>query len=206
MQKCGPITRAIFILYSRTFFRTCEIVTNHISRVFFTPKALATQEVSATLGKLNSERIKLQGHLNIIGNKHAQVCADCKGECCGGRRERDAYMDRVIQRPDTEHVSARRKSGRQVAYDVVESSKNGYKVLDAATPPECAHGYCPELTVEGCKLPYELRPIQCTAYFCMPTIRELPQREAKLGIASLGRIMRLQMRTAGLAIKSRFSG
>ena len=73
----------------------------------------------------------------------------------------------------------------------------------AVLEAECVAGHCPELTVKGCKIPYELRPIQCTAYFCRKTIDELSAQECDKGIRALAGLMRVQLRTVGLAIKSR---
>lgn len=192
--------RELFVFYSRPLFRTCEIVCNHAARVFLRKKALSYAPVRDELDRLNRERIDYQRDLNIIGGSHGHVCADCKGKCCGGERERDAFIDRVIQDPETEHLSARRTTGEMAAYKLMpDRSEGSVAVLDA----ECVEGHCPELTVEGCRIPYELRPIQCTAYFCRKTIDELSPQECDTGIRALAGLMRVQVRTVGLAIKSR---
>ena len=189
--------RELFVFFSRPLFRTCEIVCNHAARVFLKQKALSHSYVRDELDRLNRERIDLQRDLNIIGGSHGHVCADCKGKCCGGERERDAFIDRVIQDPETEHLSARRTTGEMAAYKLRD--EGSVAVLEA----ECVEGYCPELTIEGCRIPYELRPIQCTAYFCRKTIDELSPKECDTGIRALAGLMRVQLRTVGLAIRSR---
>ena len=191
--------RELFVFYSRPLFRTCEIICNHAARIFFKRQALAHEQVRVELDRMNQERIGYQRDLNVIGGSHGHVCADCKGKCCGGVRERDAFIDRVIQHPETEHLSARRKTGEMVAYKLMGERDGSVAVMEA----ECVGGHCPELTVQGCKIPYELRPIQCTAYFCRKTIDELTPQECDKGIRALAGLMGVQLRTVGLAIRSR---
>jgi hypothetical protein len=194
--------RELFVFYSRPLFRTCEIVCNHAARVLLKKDTLSHPQMRDELDRLNRERIDFQRDLNIIGGTHGHVCADCKGKCCGGVRERDAFIDRVVQDPETEHLSARRTTGEMAAYKFMpERSDGNVAVLQA----ECVEGHCPELTVEGCKIPYELRPIQCTAYFCRKTIDELSPKECDTGIRALAGLMRVQLRMVGLAMKSKFS-
>ncbi len=192
--------RELFVFYSRPLFRTCEIICNHAARIFMKKAALGSPKVREELEKLNKERIDYQRELNVIGGSHGHVCADCKGKCCGGVRERDAFIDRVIQDPETEHLSGRRKCGEMAAYKVMSKQSGGSVTVIEA---ECVPGHCPELTVKGCRIPYELRPIQCTAYFCRPTIAELSVDECNRGIRAMAGLMSVQMRTVGLAIRSR---
>lgn len=192
--------RELFVFYSRPLFRTCEIVCNHLARVFMKKDALSSDHVRGELDKLNQARIGFQRDLNEVGNSHGHVCAECKGKCCGGVRERDAFIDRVIQDPETPHLGRRRKTGEMAAYTVLAKRDGSVAVKEAAW----VDGHCPELTVEGCKIPYELRPIQCTAYFCRPTIDELSPQECDTGIRALAGLMRVQMKAVGLAIRSRF--
>jgi len=199
VAKASKGKRERFVFYSRPLFRTCEIICNHAARLFFKRDALAHEAVQAELDRLNRERIDFQRDLNKIGGSHGHICADCKGKCCGGVRERDAFIDRVIQVPETEHLSARRTEGEMVAYKLMGDRDGSVAVMEA----ECVAGHCPELTVEGCRIPYELRPIQCTAYFCRKTIDELSPQECDTGVAALAGLMRVQLRTVGLAIKSR---
>ena len=189
--------RELFVFYSRPLFRTCEIVCNHAARLFLKKDALSHSHVRDELDRLNRERIDFQRDLNIIGSSHGHVCADCKGKCCGGERERDAFIDRVIQDPETEHLSARRTTGEMPAYKLRD--EGSIAVLEA----ECVEGHCPELTIEGCRIPYELRPIQCTAYFCRKAIDELSPNECDTGLRALAGLMRVQARTVTLAIRSR---
>lgn len=192
--------RETFVFYSRPLFRTCEIACNHAARWFLGKRALGHDSVREKLDRLNSERIGYQRDLNDINGSHGHVCADCKGKCCGGVRERDAFIDRVIQDPDTSHLSARRLAGEMVAYKLMAKRDGGSVAVAEA---QCVDGHCPELTVEGCKIPYELRPIQCTAYFCRKTIDELTPQECDKGIRALAGLMSVQLRTVGLAIGSR---
>lgn len=197
--KASLLKRKLFHAYSKPFFRTCEIICNHAARIFMKHSSLENTAVRGELEKLNSARMEYQRVLNEIGGSHIHVCAECKGKCCGGERERDAFTDRILQNPDSEHLHARRKTGNMAAYDVV--AKQGAAI---PTDAECVKGFCPELTVKGCRIPYELRPIQCTAYFCGPTTKELSSAECDRGITALAGLMRVQMKTVMLALTSRF--
>lgn len=196
----GKVKRERFVFYSRPLFRTCEIICNHAARLFFRRDALARDRFQDELERLNRERIDYQRDLNAIGGSHGHVCADCKGKCCGGVRERDAFIDRIVQDPDTIHLSARRTEGQMPAYKLMSGPDSGSVAVMEAEP---VAGHCPELTTQGCRIPYELRPIQCTAYFCRKTIDELSHEECDRGIRALAGLMRVQLRTVGLAIKSR---
>ncbi|MHB9038046.1 MAG: hypothetical protein ACYC64_15415 [Armatimonadota bacterium] len=195
------IERTKFLLWSRPIFRTCEIVFNHAARIFDRGWSLAS--AGGDLDKLNRKRMQYQRVLNRIGASHSHVCMDCKGKCCGGARERDAFTDRVLQHPETPHRLGRRKTGNMVPHDMAaERIQSNTAVMEAT----CVPGFCPELTTKGCRIPYELRPIQCTAYFCNATIDELSPKECKIGSKALIGLMKVQIATAILALKSRGRG
>jgi hypothetical protein len=86
------------------------------------------------------------------------------------------------------------------AYDVAAERVES---TEAYNEGQCVPGYCPELTTRGCRIPYELRPIQCTAYFCNATIDELSAKECRIGSMALIGLMKVQIATAMLALKSR---
>lgn len=188
------LPRIKFLLWSRPVFRTCEIFFNHAARVFERDRSLATR--NSELELLNDRRKKYQRILNRIGNSHGHVCMECKGKCCGGARERDAFTDRVLQLPETPHRRGRRKTGEMAPHTLL----GGCKAADGAQP---VPGFCPELTTRGCRIPYELRPIQCTAYFCNATINELSDRECNIGYKALIGLMKVQIKTAGLAMRGK---
>lgn len=192
------LKRKIFMFYSRPLFRTVEIICNHAARIFENKDSLtcAREDVK----ELNQKRMQGQRILNRVGRSHGHVCANCKGKCCGGVRERDAFTDRVLQDLDTSHRAARRKTGEMAAYKVMSKEDGGCAVPADAKP---VPGHCPELTTKGCKIPYELRPIQCTAYFCTPTVNELSDAECNIGIKALASLMKVQMQTVMLALRSR---
>lgn len=187
------IKRELFLFYSRPLFRTCEIICNHAARLFMKKSALGHPKIREQLERLNKNRIDLQRELNSIGTGHSHICAECRGKCCGGVRERDSFIDRIIQDPETRHLSARRKSGEMPAYKYITHSTE----IAEAKPVE---GFCAELTNQGCKIPYELRPMQCTAYFCRLAIRQLSETDCDRGIRALTGLMRVQFRTVILAI------
>jgi hypothetical protein len=193
----GFLARRRFLFHSRPLFRTCEIICNHAARILG-----VSGHHSNALAKLNERRKQCQRVLNRIGQSHDHVCAKCRGKCCGGARERDAFTDRVLQVPDTPHRSARRVSGRMPAYEIMAPN-------EAERASRCdlqpVAGYCPELTDQGCRLPYELRPMQCTAYFCKATTEELTDLECSIGVKAVIGLMQVQMRTVGLALRSRLS-
>ncbi len=194
------MSKRTFLFYSRPVFRTCEIACNHAARVLSSTKILADPNVRHKLAELDQRRVDLQGVLNRIGNSHSQACAECKGKCCGGVRERDAFIDRIIQDPETPHLSARRKTGQMAAYKLVAADSCSCSGIKDAQPAE---GYCPELTVEGCKIPYELRPIQCVAYFCNKAADLLSPQECAEGAAALKGLMGVQISAVGLMLKAR---
>jgi hypothetical protein len=201
IKKASRSKRELFVFYSRPLFRTCEIFANHAVRIIMKKSALQKDDFQYHLTVLNENRIKYQHDLNVIGGSHSQVCADCKGKCCGGVRERDAFIDRIIQDPKTPHLSQRRKTGELTAYKLAKEDAS-ICIKDA----KWVDGHCPELTIEGCKIPYELRPIQCTAYFCRKTIDELSPEECDTGIKALAGLMKVQLKTLRLALKSRLGG
>ena len=174
--------RKTMLVYSRPLFRTCEIVCNHAARMLLNPNLLGRPEVRDHLADLNRRRVDHQLVLRDLGQSHISICADCRGKCCWGGRERDAFTDRVLQDPDSPHLKARRRTDA---------------LKDATT--------CPELTPEGCRLPYEQRPVQCSAYFCNDTINQLSREECRAGIRALAGLMKVQIETVGMALKRRFS-
>lgn len=194
----GYVSRKLFMFYSRPLFRTCEIICNHAARVFEQNGSLV--RVRKDIEILNKKRMQGQRILRRVGRSHGKVCASCKGRCCGGVRERDAFTDRVLQDIETSYRAARRKSGKMTAYKIMAKKNGGCAVPPDAMP---VSGYCPELTTKGCRIPYELRPIQCTAYFCNPTVNELSDSECRIGIKALTSLMKIQIKTAVLALKSR---
>lgn len=179
----SPKTR--FLFYSRPLFRTCEIVCNHAARLL--DSGLRQDSAECEITELNTRRARYQRILNRIGNSHGHVCAECKGECCGGQRERDAYLDRILQNPATPIRTARNKR-----------PTSDYTTA-GCTPG--AHGHCAELTKTGCKIPYDQRPIQCTAYFCSPCIDALSSSQCEIGTKALGALMGIQMKSVGLALR-----
>ncbi len=188
------LSRIRFLWWSRPAFRTNEIIFNHAARIFERGRSLEGRKFD--LEKLDHKRRQYQRILNRIGSSHDHICADCKGKCCGGARERDAFTDRVLQLPETKHRAARRKDGEMAAHTI----KGGCAAAEGSAP---VSGYCPELTTMGCRIPYELRPIQCTAYFCNATIDELSAKECNIGSKALIGLMKVQIKTATLALKSR---
>jgi hypothetical protein len=104
-------TRMVFLFYSRPLFRVWEIVCNHAARLLAHKTRMRSLQCSRAWAELNLRRMEIQRGLGAISNSHARVCAAC-GHCCKGARERDAFLDRVMQQPDTEHRAHADAQGR----------------------------------------------------------------------------------------------
>lgn len=181
--------KLLFLLYSRPLFRTCEIVCNHAARLLDSGRSLENKPVEVSI--LNNRRARYQRVLDRVSKSHGELCAECKGKCCGGQRDRDAFLDRVLQDPATISRSARNKISAE------EYAKAGCSSE--------SHGHCAQLTSTGCKIQYDRRPIQCTAYFCSPCINALTDSQCKLGTKALAALMGVQMQSVALAWSSRKS-
>jgi len=199
MRPARWTTRMVFLFYSRPLFRVWEIVCNHAARLLAHKTRMRSLQCSRAWAELNLRRMEIQRGLGAISNSHAHVCAAC-GHCCKGTRERDAFLDRVMQQPDTEHTGARRRTGQMVGLTLAQAQG---LLLHAGVPH--ATGCCNELTCQGCRLPQTHRPMQCLAYFCGAAARALSQEECEEGIRLLRALMRLQWDAVRLALRSRFS-
>jgi hypothetical protein len=190
-------TRMRFLFYARPLFRAWEIVCNHLARWLTHRGALQDVRYQRQLAQLNLRRMAIQRALAEISRSHAHVCAQC-GYCCKGTRERDAFLDRVLQNPQTAHLGARRRTGEMVGFQLAQA-QNRLLHQGATRPPGCCH----ELTCQGCRLPNELRPMQCLAYFCGAAVRALSQQECEQGIRLIRQLLRLQWDAVRLAARSR---
>ena len=190
-------TRICFLFYARPLFRVWEVACNHLARSLTNKRALQDVRYQRQLAQLNLRRMEIQRGLGRISRSHAHVCAQC-GYCCKGTRERDAFLDRVLQHPQTEHLGARRRVGEMVGFQRAKAEKRVLH-LGVEHPP----GYCNELTCQGCRLPNEWRPMQCLAYFCGAAVRALSQEECEQGIRLIRQLLRLQLDAVWLAVRSR---
>ena len=186
------LARARILFYSRPLCRTCEIICNHAARLFEKNRGLARDLEQTDLNRLNMRRIDFQDDLRRIGDSHGQACSECKGKCCGGVRERDAFIDRILQDPQTADRNSRRLVGASPG-----------ACFGCATDGDPVEGHCTELTTAGCRIPYELRNIQCTAYFCKAAVNELSAEECNAGSQALAGLIKIELQTALLAFKSR---
>lgn len=193
-------TRMRFLFYARPLFRAWEVACNHLARWLTDKRALNDIRYRRQLAQLNLRRMEIQRGLGQISRSHAHVCARC-GYCCKGTHLRDAFLDRVLQNPQTEHLSARRRTGEMVGFVLAKEQK---RVLHEGA--EHPIGCCPELTCRGCRLPNELRPMQCLAYFCGAAVRALSQEECEQGIRLMRQLLRLQWDAVKLAFRSRWRG
>lgn len=191
-------TRLLFLFYARPVFRAWEIVCNHLARILVHKTHRNLPYFQKEWARLNLQRIQIQRELGRISQSHAHVCAQC-GHCCQGTRERDAFLDRILQDPSTPHIRARRKQGEMIAF--VRASQQ-QRILHLQAPH--ASNACNELTCKGCRIPNELRPMQCLAYFCGSAVRALSQEECEQGIRLIQQLLRLQLDAVRLAFKTRF--
>ncbi len=179
----GFLQRARLLLYSRSFFRTCDIVCNHAARLADADGVLSGERASSRLAELNQKRLAPQRVLEEVGRSHIDACADCRGRCCHGPRERDTFIDRVVQDPLTPHRGARGPNH------------------PAASKEE--RTCCPNLTSEGCTLPFEQRPIQCVTYFCQAAIDRLSPEQCAAASSAVKSLMGVQVETVTAAVSSR---
>ncbi len=191
-------TRMVFLFYSRPVFRAWEIVCNHLARLVENPERMKTPAFQREWARINLRRMEIQRGLGEVSHSHAHVCAQC-GHCCKGTRERDAFLDRVIQDPATPLRQARRKEGTMVGVQIAQHEN---RLLHKGAEP--VQGACRELTCQGCRVPNELRPMQCLAYFCGSAVRALSQEECERGIRLLQQLLKLQAEAVRLAFRSRF--
>ncbi|MCS7066568.1 MAG: hypothetical protein NZL85_09915, partial [Fimbriimonadales bacterium] len=187
-----------FLFYARPVFRVWEVCCNHLARWLTDKRALHDVRYQRQLAQLNLRRMEIQRGLGQISRSHAHVCAQC-GYCCKGTHLRDAFLDRVLQNPQTEHLGARRRTGEMVGFQLAREQKRVLH-LGAERPPGC----CNELTCHGCRLPNELRPMQCLAYFCGAAVRALSQEECEQGIRLIRQLLRLHWDAVKLALHSRW--
>ncbi len=190
--------RARLWFYARPVFRAFDWACNYGAWMFEGDRSLAKPGLRASLAELNERRSDLQRRLSVLTASHGDACAECKGRCCSEERFRDAFIDRVLQDPDTANRAprSRKKADRE--------HESAYPPLRGlAKPHEFPKDYCPNCTTEGCRISYEQRPIQCTAFYCRKSIALLSAEECETGVDALRGLMGVLTRTALLAASSR---
>lgn len=202
MSQARFTDRARLILCSRSAYRFFDIVCSHVARILDGRGRLAEADGRRELDRLNLARAEQQRILREIGAKHAAACADCEGRCCHGPRERDTFTDRVLQEPETAERGARRPKGPCDPSRRLAKLECPTHVADSQPMPNC----CPELTSEGCRLPFELRPIQCVTYFCQACIRDFSREDCGVTSAAVKRLIGIEVAVALLALKLRLRG
>jgi hypothetical protein len=197
LPQSGILTCFPLMFYSRFVFRFCDVTCNHIARLADSGGGLDRDHERERLDQLNHERAALQVRLLEISRPYIEVCAGCKGRCCHGPRERDTFIDRVVQDPATPHRAARRRGSRR-------ECEAECTVITAEA--ERAPGCCPQLTVQGCDLAGKTRPIQCVTYFCWAMARALSPAERAESAAAVLRLMGIEVETTRLALGARVRG
>jgi hypothetical protein len=123
-----------------------------------------------------------------------------RGEGTSGRWGRSARGTGTCVDPHARNRTPRslRQSSRE--------THDGPRPLRGSVPVgEYLAVYCPNCTTQGCLLPYEDRPIQCTAYYCWGAIGALSEQESREGIAALRGLVRIMGRVTALAASTRFA-
>ncbi len=199
MGESTATTRARFWLYARPAFRTFDLVCNHTARFLERDRGLSHRDLRAEIAELNERRMRLAHDLARVSGRHGHVCASCKGWCCGSERYRDAFIDRILQDPETSNriPRSRRKVTREAEHAPLP-------LRGLAREVEFLPDYCPNCTADGCRMSFEHRPMQCLAYFCRRSIATLSAEECETAIDALAGLMRIQARTVALAASSRF--
>jgi hypothetical protein len=181
----NSIRRLQLLLYSRPLFRICDVVCSHIARLADGGPHTYETWTQDELDRINFERIQIQHRLHDIAASHARICSDCQGRCCKGTRERDTFIDRVLQNPLTPHRSAR-----------------GPRMLLSFDTGKVV-GYCSQLTPQGCRLPFEQRPIQCVTYFCNTAIASFSPEQYRIATSCIVRLINVELKVAMVTIRTR---
>jgi hypothetical protein len=196
----GTPIRVAFWLTARPLFRAADWYASYAGSLLERRAGLSQERYADELEALAEERRGYQRTLGRLGEKHGDVCAECKGQCCTQERFRDAFFDRVMQDPACDNRAPRslRQSSRETHF--------GPSPLRGSIPvDEYPSAYCPNCTTEGCLLPYDSRPIQCGAYYCWSAISALSEQESREGIAALRGLTRIMGSVAHLAATTRFA-
>jgi len=181
----STIRRLQLLLCSRFLFRICDIACSHIARLADIGTRVSDTWMQHELDRINLGRLQVQKVLLGIADAHTKICAECQGRCCGGPRERDTFIDRVLQNPLTPHRGAR---GPQ---------------LSLSSDTEAIVGRCPQLTSQGCRLSFEQRPIQCVTYFCAPAAASFSPEHCRTAISCTVRLLIIELEVASVMIRTR---
>jgi len=181
----SAIRRLQLLLCSRPLFRICDVVCSHIARLADGGPHMYETWTQGELDRINLERIQIQRRLHDVAASHARICSECQGRCCGGTRERDTFIDRVLQNPLTPHRSARGPR------------------LSLSFDMENVIGCCSQLTPQGCRLPFEQRPIQCVTYFCATAAASFSPERCRTATSCIVRLINVELKVAIVAIRTR---
>lgn len=188
------LIRLRFMIYSRPVFRANDLLTTHLSRLIMRMRNLAASKIAGDLHVLDARKREIQLRLAQIGQSHGHVCAQC-GRCCKGTHERDSFSDRIMLDPGTRFTNGRRRES--------DGETPALLLLKQVEPGGTVTGACYQLTGRGCRLPSELRPIQCSAYFCWAAVGALSDAECTDGTRAIKDVLKLQWRMVGASLKSR---
>jgi hypothetical protein len=198
-RKPNFLIQSSLMFYSRPVFRLNDLLCTHLTRILIPKQKLKSPTVAEALRKLDAQKRAIQMDLKAVGDSHGHVCASC-GRCCKGTHERDSFSDRIMIDPATSFLKARRREsdGDAPAIDAARALTQ----LPMAEGGTVA-GACHQLTCTGCRIPHELRPLQCAAYFCWAATAALSNDECRQASRALRRMFRLQWASVFLAMRSR---
>lgn len=182
------------LLWTRPIFRVCEVVCNHAARVLGMIAGPGARQ-SAELDELNEHRAELQQMLQGLSGGHGEVCAECRGRCCHGPRNRQTYIDHLLQTAGSQTLTPTLSLGWRGG---TEASPQRLPDRGGRSGDQCSF-----LSAEGCRLPYHLRPMQCAAYYCGSAVRSITSAERAEVLWAVRGLMRVHLRAVALMLRSK---
>lgn len=133
---------------------------------------------------LNDRRRAIQREISELSGENME-CAKCRGACCRGDYDHFTVIDYLTRafsdKPLKQYGEVwKPKPLRSLVLDTIRSGSNGR----GGNTEQLAR--CPHLSVSGCDLEAEDRPMRCVLWTCKDFRRALPPHD----IARMGRLMK----------------
>ena len=134
--------------------------------------------IESQLNDLNEKRRIIQRKI-IELSKDVEVCKICKGACCQGEYNHFTAIDYLLRMFSDNPIKGygdlwKPKSINSLILDKIkrtsEAENGGNKKLETG---------CPNLTLNGCNLEPEDRPIRCILWTCKDFREALPRNDLK---------------------------
>lgn len=136
------------------------------------------------VNELNERRKAIQHDIGKLSEENRE-CAKCQGACCKGDYDHFTVVDYLIRMFSDKPLNGygklwKPKPFQSLILDAVRShsGQRGGNMEQAAR--------CPHLTLSGCDLEIEDRPVRCILWTCRDFRKALPQK----GLMQIGRLMR----------------